>query len=93
MNLKEIIKEKNATIIDVRNEAELAEGFFPGAIHIPVHEIPGRIEEIKKMQAPLVLYCRSGGRSSMAIMMLQASGVTKEMYNGGGYADMQFYTN
>ncbi|HEY6502436.1 MAG TPA: rhodanese-like domain-containing protein [Chitinophagaceae bacterium] len=88
MKLKEIISNKPATVIDVRNPGELAEGSFPGAVNIPVHEIPSRIDEIKKMQGPLVLYCRSGNRSSLAVMMLQAGGITTEMYNGGSYYDM-----
>jgi phage shock protein E len=88
MTLKEMIASRQSTIIDVRNPGELAEGVFPGAINIPVNEIPARAEEIGKMKAPLILYCRSGNRSQMAIMMVQAAGVNSEMYNGGGYSDM-----
>jgi len=93
MSLKEIIQKKEATVIDVRNADELAEGKFPGSLHIPVHEIPGRIAEISSMKAPLVLYCRSGNRSNMAIMMLKTAGLRHEMYNGGGLRDMQDLLN
>ncbi|MDP4264599.1 MAG: rhodanese-like domain-containing protein [Bacteroidota bacterium] len=93
MKIKEIILKKLGTVIDVRNPGELAEGAFPGAVNIPVHEIPSRIEEIKKMKGPLVLYCRSGNRSGMAIAMLKTSAVNTEMYNGGSYYDMLTYLN
>ncbi|MBI1341630.1 MAG: rhodanese-like domain-containing protein [Terrimonas sp.] len=93
MQIKEIVKNKLGTIIDVRNAGELVEGVIPGAINIPVSEIPFRVEEIKKMNGPLVLYCRSGNRSGMAMMMLQSAGIKTEMHNGGGYYDMLDYLN
>jgi phage shock protein E len=47
-----------------------------------------RIEEMKNLKMPLVVYCRSGNRSGMAEMILKQAGVT-EVYNGGGLADMR----
>lgn len=88
MSIKELIQQNKATVIDVRNADELLMGKVPGCVNIPVHEIPYRIDEIKKLQAPLILYCRSGGRSSMAISLLKNAGCSHEMYNGGGYMDM-----
>jgi phage shock protein E len=88
MKIKEIIAAKQGTVIDVRNPFELAEGVFPGSVNIPANEIAFRIDEIKKMQGPLVLYCRSGNRSGMVIALLKSAGVDTEMYNGGGYFDM-----
>jgi len=93
MDIKEIIHEKQGTVIDVRNESELSEGKIPGAINIPLSDIPYRLAEIKEMKAPLVLYCRSGNRSAMAVSMLRSAGINKEMYNGGGYYDMLKYIN
>jgi len=93
MKLKEIITKKQGTVIDVRNPDELIEGIIPGAINIPVHEIPSRIEEIKKMKGPLVLYCRSGNRSGMAISMLKSGGVNTELLNGGSYYDLLTFLN
>lgn len=93
MTIKEIIKEKKGTVIDVRNASELREGAIPGAVNIPLSEIPYRLNEINAMNGPLVLYCRSGSRSGMALSMLRSAGVKKEMYNGGGYYDMLQYVN
>lgn len=93
MQVKQIIAEKQGTIIDVRNPFELAEGAIPGSINIPVNEIAFRLDEIKEMPGPLVLYCRSGNRSGMAIGFLKSAGVETEMYNGGGYTDMLNFLN
>ena len=78
---------KNATIIDVRSPGEFAGQHFPGAINIPLPEVANRIDEIKKMQKPIVAYCRSGNRSGMAVAILKQNGVM-EARNGGGIDEM-----
>lgn len=52
-------------MIDVREDDEVATGIVPGAIHIPLGEVPERLEELDKAK-PYVLICRSGGRSGRA---------------------------
>ncbi|HVZ57875.1 MAG TPA: rhodanese-like domain-containing protein [Chitinophagaceae bacterium] len=88
MTLKEIIETQSPTFVDVRNPGELAEGHIPGALNIPVHDIPARMQEIAEKKGPYILFCRSGNRSSMAIQILKAAGFPGELYNGGGYADL-----
>jgi phage shock protein E len=39
------------------------------------------------MPKPIVVYCRSGNRSGMAVNILGQNGVN-EVYNGGGIHDM-----
>ncbi len=86
--IRSLVTENNATVLDVRGPWEFEEGHVDGAINIPLDEIPMRIEEIKSMNLPLVVYCRSGNRSGMAEMILKQAGV-QEVYNGGGLADMR----
>lgn len=64
-----LIKEnKNVVIIDVRTKEEFSSGHMPGAKSIPVHEVPSRIKELKKLKdTPVLVYCASGGRSPSAI--------------------------
>lgn len=85
--LKELIA-KGATVIDVRSSWEFAEGHVENALNIPLEEIPMRIDEIKELSIPFILYCRSGNRSGMACGILQQFGIP-EVHNGGGLADMQ----
>ena len=83
MNLQELINDSQTTIVDVRTEEEFSEGNVKGSINIPLHEVVGRMEELKQMQ-PLVLCCLSGGRSGQATAFLQAQGCD-QVYNGGGW--------
>ena len=63
MTINEAINHPEATLIDVRTPGEVAMETVPGAVNIPLDEVPARWEEFKSMSRPLVLFCRSGGRS------------------------------
>ena len=78
---------KDATIVDVRTPEEFEQAHFPGAVNIPLDQVQSRLEEFKKIKKPIITYCRSGARSSMAIGILKQSGVEK-VQNGGGLDDL-----
>ena len=69
-------------MIDVREEDEVAAGMIPGAIHIPLGEIPERLEELDRA-TPYVFICRSGGRSGRAAEFLEAQGFDATNMVGG----------
>ena len=50
----------------------------PGAVNIPLDDIPERWEEFRDMPRPLVLFCRSGIRSGKALAFLEAQGITEK---------------
>ena len=66
-----------ARLLDVRSPDEYAGGHLPGAINVPVQEIEGRLAEVGPRDGELVLYCRSGHRSSRATELLRRHGFTK----------------
>lgn len=68
-------------LIDVRTAAEFADGHIKGARNIPVQELERKLRELPKDQ-PIILYCRSGSRSGMALQILQTAGYTN-IYNVG----------
>jgi phage shock protein E len=76
-----------ASIVDVRTQREYDEGHYPGAINIPLNELPSRLDEFKQMKTPIVAYCRSGARSGMAVSLLKQSGIN-EVINGGSLIDL-----
>lgn len=80
--IQEILKNPNVTLIDVRSSQEFAMEQIPNSINIPVEQIQSRLSEIVKMSTPLILFCRSGARSGMALSFLQQAGL-KDVYNGG----------
>ena len=60
-------------LIDVRTQSEWATGYIPGAKHIPLDEIPAKLDAIDKSRT-VVLYCAAGGRSHRALEILKAAG-------------------
>jgi phage shock protein E len=88
--MEHLVRNPATTIVDVRETGEYASGHFAGAINIPLGIIPLRLEEFKSMKGPIIVYCRSGNRSGMAMNILKQSGLA-EVYNGGGLDDMLIY--
>jgi phage shock protein E len=86
--LKELLKQKDTTIIDVRNDWEYSEKHIEKAINIPLDQIPARLSELKNLRSPLVIYCRSGARSAMATNILKQAGISG-VYDGGGLVHLQ----
>jgi phage shock protein E len=64
------------TVVDVRTSAEFASGHVPGAVNVPYDEISVRHGEIGPPSTPVVVYCRSGRRSGLAIAALLEKGFT-----------------
>jgi hydroxyacylglutathione hydrolase len=64
------------TIVDVRAPYEWSDGHIPGAIHIPLSELPARAAELAAAGNPVAVHCKGGGRSSIAASILRAAGVT-----------------
>ncbi|MEY2963210.1 MAG: hypothetical protein RL754_471 [Bacteroidota bacterium] len=90
MTLNEAINHPEATLVDVRSRGEVAFEAVPGAINIPLDEVPARWEEFKDFSRPLVVFCRSGNRSGQALMFLAQKGITDGL-NGGGASDIMIH--
>ena len=82
-NVIKSIKEKKGTLLDVRSVMEFEENHIPGAINIPLDTIESNIKHIAELPKPIIVYCLSGGRSSIATSIIQQNGVI-DAYNGGG---------
>ena len=76
-----------AVIIDVRTAGEFKDGHIRGSRNIPLDSIESRLEEIKKLQKPVITVCRSGARSNMARSILASGGVV--VYNGGAWNQLE----
>jgi rhodanese-related sulfurtransferase len=70
-------------IVDVRTREEYDSGHIEGAILIPVSELEGRINELSK-EEELLIYCRTGNRSSNSVNILKANGYTKIFHMNDG---------
>lgn len=59
-------------VVDARRDDEWAAGHVEGAIHIPLHQLRDRIDEVP--QGELWVYCGSGYRASVAASILDRPG-------------------
>ena len=77
---------REAVIIDVRTINEYKQGAIPGSKNIPLQIINSNINEIKKLNKPIITCCASGIRSGNAASILKAGGI--EAINGGGWSSL-----
>ncbi len=70
-----------ATYLDVREVVEFDSGHAPGALHIPMDELRGRLGELPA--GLLVVGCRSGARSAKVVGLLLAEGYEAINLTGG----------
>ncbi|WP_199851643.1 rhodanese-like domain-containing protein [Brumimicrobium mesophilum] len=79
------LKKNGALIIDVRNPGEFKSGHIKGSRNIPLQELKGQLNSLKKDQV-IITCCMSGMRSGSAKSMLKSAGF--EAYNGGGWSSL-----
>lgn len=71
-----------AALLDVRRADEWRAGHAPGAVHIPLDQLPARTGEIPADRR-VVAVCRSGARSGRATRFLQRAGLDVVNLAGG----------
>ncbi|WAX77497.1 MBL fold metallo-hydrolase [Streptomyces sp. KMM 9044] len=62
----------DAAVLDVRRDSERADGYIEGSLHIPVHELHGRIGEVP--DGTVWVHCAGGMRAAIAASLLDAAG-------------------
>lgn len=77
-----------AVLLDVREDDEWRLGHAPGAVHIPLSDIPARYGELDP-DAELYVVCRQGGRSLEAVKYLVNIGYEAVNVVGGMVAWQQ----
>ena len=83
INVNEIDRIVDPIVIDVREDYELEEtGTIKGAIHIPMNEVPNRLNEITK-EIEIYILCRSGVRSYNVAKYLNELGYEAINLDGG----------
>ncbi|MGD9387345.1 MAG: rhodanese-like domain-containing protein [Gammaproteobacteria bacterium] len=70
-------------LLDVREDWELAISRLEEALHIPMGDVPARLDELDPGQEIVVL-CRSGGRSGQVARFLQHHGYKRVWNLAGG---------
>ncbi len=78
----------DVVVVDVREDWEYAEGHVPGAVLVPLGQIPDRMQDIPTDKTVLVV-CRSGNRSNQATQYLREQGFDNVHNMTGGMNSWQ----
>ncbi|MGA5629816.1 MBL fold metallo-hydrolase [Streptomyces cellulosae] len=62
----------DVVVLDVRRDSERAGGYIEGSVHIPIHELHGRIGEVP--DGRVWVHCAGGMRAAIAASLLDAAG-------------------
>lgn len=78
-------------LLDVREPDEWEAGHAPGAVHIPLGELPARAAELVTLpdDQPVYVVCRGGGRSVRAAAWLNKAGLVDAVDVAGGMKSWQ----
>jgi rhodanese-related sulfurtransferase len=75
----------DAYLLDVREDDEWAAGHIAGAVHLPLMDLPTRLDEVPRDRTVTVV-CRVGGRSAQAVGWLVQQGYDAVNLDGGMFA-------
>jgi len=83
----QLAEDKNAYILDVRTEDEVADGIIPKAKNIDIYLGDEFIAELEKLdkEKNYYVYCRSGARSGQACAIMNKLGIEKAYNLEGGF--------
>lgn len=84
-------KDLDAVVLDVRTEAEVAEGVIPNAIHIDFFKGHAFIDELEALDKTkkYYVYCRSGNRSGQACSIMEELGFANAYNLEGGILEWE----
>ncbi|WP_308993487.1 rhodanese-like domain-containing protein [Mariniflexile litorale] len=87
----QLAEDKNAVILDVRTDAEVADGIIPNAIHMDIYKGQDFIDEVEALDKDknYYVYCRSGNRSGQACAIMEQLGFTNAYNLEGGILEWE----
>jgi rhodanese-related sulfurtransferase len=89
--VEQLENDTNAVILDVRTDAEVAQGKIPNTIHIDIYRGQDFVSEIEKLDKSknYYVYCRSGNRSGQACRLMNQLGFNNAYNLMGGILQWQ----
>ena len=81
----QLINRQDAVVVDVRDTGEFESGHVASAKHVPERQVSERLKDLEKFKSlPIIVICRSGMRSSVAVQVLRRSGFDQAVNLRGG---------
>jgi hydroxyacylglutathione hydrolase len=81
-----ILSAEPMTVVDARSEDEWVHGHVPGAVRMPVPDIPHHAHELPR-EAPVAVHCGVGYRAAIAASLLEQAGLSRIIHVIGPYSD------
>lgn len=90
-SLNEAMKSPGGhVLLDVRTDGERRQGTIKGSLHIPLHEIIRRMDDLERHRAKeIICFCQTGSRSISAAITLKKHGF-RVANLAGGMAEWNF---
>ncbi|MFD3005094.1 rhodanese-like domain-containing protein [Thermus tengchongensis] len=79
---KQMMDTLDVFVLDVREPSEYKDGRIPGAVNIPIRDLPKKVGELPKGK-PIIVYCGIGHRGAMALVFLKGQGYNVKSILGG----------
>lgn len=83
MELAELLKKGVVAAVDTRDAGAFSRARIPGAIHMPLEELEGRVAELYMLPGTPVLYCRGGDKTKEFVAKMAESNVELGFLEGG----------
>jgi len=83
--------QNGAFLVDVRTPAEFSGGSAKGAVNVPLDKLPSHLEKLKGKKS-IIVFCKSGGRSTQAKSILEQNGF-QNVINGITWENVQSVIN
>ncbi len=81
--LAQLIQQGIVVPVDTRDAGAFTRAHIPGAAHLPLDEIEGRLAELHMLQGRPVLYCRAGDKTKDLASKLNEQGMPVAFLEGG----------
>ena len=83
-----VMDMENVQLIDIRTPEEFAEGKIGQAVNINFYDedFMAQMEKTLDKSQPVIIYCKSGGRSGQAAKAMETAGFAKVYDIGVGYS-------
>jgi thioredoxin 1/putative thioredoxin len=79
----QLLTQRQIALVDTRDPVVFARTHLPGAVNIPLAEVPTRLAELHMLPAEPVLYCRGGEQCKELVARLASEGTPVAFLDGG----------
>ncbi|WP_201536780.1 rhodanese-like domain-containing protein [Psychrobacter ciconiae] len=80
-----MVNSQNAQLIDIRPKKKFETGFIQGSRNIPFTELTNRLEEIRAIEAPIIIVCDMGVQAGAAVQLIGKDNVYRLDGGIGGW--------